>query len=104
WPMRVIPKQFRATGKQKISDEVDRGGYGLFTFDALDVPRIDFVKRLVQSAEKMVGRIDGIVLPELALTPKSAQRMSRAFVRDDRFFITGIGNSAGEGQRGDNYI
>jgi len=104
WPDRVIPRQFRATEKEKISDEVDRGGYGLFTFDALEVPGIRFVKRLLASAEKMVGRIDGIVFPELALTPHSAERLSKALVREDRFFISGVGKSGHEKHCGENQI
>jgi hypothetical protein len=104
WPMQVTPKQFRATRKEKISDEVDRGGYGLFTFDSIGAPKIDFVRRLVSRAEKTIGRIDGVVLPELALAPSVARRMSKALVTENRFFITGVGKPATETQCGDNYV
>ncbi len=104
WPRKIIPRQFRATEKEKISDEVDRGGYGLFTFDASENPRIDFVKRLLTAAEKTVGRIDGVIFPELAVTPKIAGLLRKALVREDRFLVLGVGEPASKGRCGDNYI
>jgi hypothetical protein len=104
WPNDLIPKQFRETSPQKISDEVDRGGYGLFTFDALGRADIGFLRKIVKSAEKTVGRIDGIVFPEIALSPRAAQQVSRAFVREDRFLVAGVGRSAQKGVCGQNYI
>lgn len=104
WPSRVIPKQFRATDKEKISDEVDRGGYGLFTFDVLEMPKVELVRRLLKSAEKTVGRIDGVIFPELSITPGYLNRLSRALVRDNRFLIGGVGKAASKGKCGDNYI
>lgn len=104
WPNEVIPKQFRATEVQKISDEVDRGGYGLFTFDALGRVDIKFLKKILRTAEKTVGRIDGIVFPEIALSPGAVQQISRAFVRENRFLIAGVGRPAKKGVCGQNYI
>jgi hypothetical protein len=104
WPSDLIPKQFRATETQRITDEVDRGGYGLFTFDSLGRAGVGSLRKIVSAAEKTVGRIDGIILPEVALTPKSVQKISKAFVREDRFLIAGVGRSAQLGASGENFI
>jgi hypothetical protein len=104
WPKDLIPRQFRATETQRITDQVDRGGYGLFTFDALGRTSLQRLRKLVSAAEKTVGRIDGIVFPEGALSPQAGREISRAFVREDRFLIAGIGRSAQPGICGQNYI
>jgi hypothetical protein len=104
WPDEIAPKQFRATERQRITDEVDRGGYGLFTFDSLGSASARTLNGILKSAENTVGRIDGIVLPECALTPKSVQQISSAVVREDRFLIAGVGRPAQLGASGENYI
>lgn len=104
WPNDLIPKQFRETGSRAISDEVDRGGYGMFTFDAPGRADIKLLRRIVRSAEKTVGRIDGIVFPEVALTPRAVEEISDALVREDRFLIAGVGRAAQKGVCGQNYI
>ncbi len=87
-----------------ITDEVERGGYGLFTFDALGQPSVKALRKLVDAAEETVGRIDGMIFPEVALDPKSVTRISNAFVREDRFLIAGVGRPASVKAAGENYI
>ena len=104
WPSKIVPSQFRATRTWRITDEVDRGGYGLFTFDSRGNANIKTLNEVVRSAEKTIGRIDGVILPECALTPKSVQRISSAVVREDRFLIAGVGRPAQQDTTGENYI
>jgi hypothetical protein len=104
WPNRVNPKQFRATEVTKISDGVDRGGYGLFTLDPPKKVPVDVLKRLVKCAEKTIGRVDGVLLPELALTVKSVEQTSKALVKEDRFMVAGVGSPPHQGLNGENYI
>lgn len=104
WPITVSPSQFRATAIRKITDEVERGGYGQFTFDIRGRPPLGVMKRLLRLAEKNIGKIDGVVLPELALSPNSVDQISRALVREDRFLITGVGEPASAKHPGDNHI
>jgi hypothetical protein len=104
WPNRIIPKQFRATERHRMTDDVERGAYGMFTFDPVGPLRSDVIRKLVGAAEKTVGRIDGVVIPELGLTPRSVEQISKAVVREDRFLIAGVGQPAQEGTSGENYI
>ena len=104
WPGEVIPRQFRPTEILRITDEVERGGYGLFTFDSIGQPSVKALRKLVDAAEKTVGRIDGMIFPEVALDPKSVTRISNAFVREDRFLIAGVGRPANVKAAGENYI
>jgi hypothetical protein len=104
WPNQIIPKQFRATEKHRITDDVDRGAYGMFTFDSRGPAHLDVIRRLVRVAERTVGRIDGVVMPELALSPSAVERVSKAVLREDRFLIAGVGKAARKGSGGENYI
>jgi hypothetical protein len=104
WPVQIIPKQFRATERHRMTDDVERGAYGMFTFDTMRPGRSDVMRRLVSAAEQTVGRIDGIVIPELALTSKSVEQISKAVLREDRFLIAGVGKPARKDTSGENYI
>lgn len=104
WPSRVAPNQFLANRKVLLSDSVKRGAYGLFTFQAAPGPPTNLVKRIIKAAEQQVGRIDGIILPELALSRREYQRMARDFVTDRRFLIAGVGKSASPKRNGINSV
>ena len=56
------PRQFLANRKVLLTDSVERGSYGLFTFQGAPGPRANFVKRMIKVAERQVGRIDGVIL------------------------------------------
>jgi hypothetical protein len=104
WPTQIIPRQFRVTERHRMTDDVDRGAYGLFTFDTLGTARSDEIRGLVRAAENTMGRIDGIVIPELALTPASVDQISKTILREDRFLIAGVGKPARKNESGENYI
>ena len=76
WPSRIAPNQLLANRKVLLSDSVKRGAYGLFTFQAAPGPPTNLVKRIIKATEQQVGRIDGIILPELALSRSGADRES----------------------------
>lgn len=104
WPSRIAPNQLLANRKVLLSDSVKRGAYGLFTFQAAPGPPNNLVKRIIKATEQQVGRIDGIILPELALSRREYQRMARDFVTDRRFLIAGVGKSASPKRNGINSV
>jgi len=99
WPKIVDPAQFVATRSRDVADEVRRGGYGLFTFRPSPGPSVAHVRDLLQNAEVRVGKINGIVFPELAMTDPEFDDISNQFLTTDRFIVAGVGepanNSAG---------
>jgi hypothetical protein len=105
WPQRIQPSQFRESRKVKLTDEVQRGGYGLFTFSAASGPKLQHVKKLIAEAEKNVGHVDGVVFPELAMSPDEYTRLAKALVTEKRFLIAGVGSVAtGPNNCGDNRV
>ncbi|HEV2992317.1 MAG TPA: hypothetical protein VG759_28045 [Candidatus Angelobacter sp.] len=94
WPKRIVPSQFLANKKVLLSDSVQRGSYGLFTFQAAPGPSTALVRQIIKTAEMQIGRIDGVILPELALSQGEYQRLARNFVTDRRFLIAGVGQAA----------
>lgn len=104
WPPRISPSQFSANRKVLLSDSVQRGAYGLFTFQAASGPPIRLMKRIIKLAERQVGRIDGIILPELALSSSEYRALAKEFVTDRRFLVAGVGKPASKKQCGTNSV
>ena len=94
WPELIEPSQFRESRQVQLTDEVKRGGYGLFTYDAGRGPTSHFVTRLIKEATRKVGQIDGLILPELAMSRSDYTRLARAVVTPRRFMISGVGEKA----------
>ena len=104
WPQEVQPSQFVASGQVRLTDEVKRGSYGLFAIKPVAPPRPEFVKELVQIAEKQVGQINGVILPELALKETAFRQISDQIVTLSRFFLSGIGSEGSPKKGADNYL
>ena len=105
WPAEVHPSQFVASEKVRLTDEVQRGSYGLFKVKPIPPPRGNFVKTLLENAEKEVGEINGIILPELALSEKAFHRISAQVVSPKRFFLSGVGSDLSRlTEEGENHL
>lgn len=104
WPLGVSPNQFAVSRKVHLTDSVDRGGYGMFTFDAKAGPRKKYVEQIVDAAEKYVGRVDGLIFPEMALSPAEYANVSKWVVNQRRFLVAGIGKKAIKNHCGQNYV
>jgi hypothetical protein len=103
-PREVSPDQFRASIKHNVSPKLKRGSYGLFTFEGEGAALSREVTRLLKAAEKYLGRIDGVVLPELAVTPRGHAALMKKVVNEKRFLICGVGNRATKDTPGENYL
>jgi hypothetical protein len=105
WPLKVVPIQFSGVAPTS-AQLVD--GYGFFTYSPPQTNRnavVARIKAIVKKAELAVGHIDGIVLPELALTTAEHLALKRQLVRDNRFLIAGVCEpSLQEGHPGRNYL
>jgi hypothetical protein len=98
WLNRIEPSQFIGTKKERMTDEVERGAYGLFTFSGNKGVGRGYITRLLKRARRHVGQIDGVVLPELSLSFKEYDRLAKAVVSNGAFLIAGVGTKA-EGTR-----
>ncbi len=94
WPMHVDPQQFRASRSVGIADVLLPNAYGLFTYKASRGPSIEFVRALIEKAEAKIGRVDGIVFPELSMSKQEFDHLAEEFVNQDRFLVAGVGSMA----------
>jgi hypothetical protein len=82
WPEQVVPRDFQPTAGQLLNmPEAGlgaSGAYGFFTYAPQQPPVTNTaVREALRRAEDVVGRIDAIVFPELALHPGQAQELAR---------------------------
>ncbi len=99
WPDVVVPDHFRpATRTYKLP-----GRFGLFTCDVrrTSAVSVDQVERVVRRARQMVGRIDGIVFPELTLRDDEHIQICQ---RTRAFVVAGLGSSPAAGMSGENRV
>jgi hypothetical protein len=105
WPKSVRPAQFQPATLGP-SPTIHGGSHEMFTlhsghFDKSDVKRLT---RVLSVAKNQVGRIDGVVLPELALTINTHRQVKNAVLDNGSFLISGIGSSSGENKVGTNCV
>lgn len=102
WPLEVLVRQFR-----KVADSATQlpERFGFFTYDFLegDEGLIALVESLHREANRKLGRIDGVILPELAVTDQQFQVL-RDNLPQECFLIAGVGHSATNDQRGMNEV
>ncbi|MGA2741298.1 MAG: hypothetical protein ABSG65_28150 [Bryobacteraceae bacterium] len=101
WPFEVRVDQFRET-----ADSAPRlpKGYGFFTYT--DDPSDDLTERvesLHAEAKRKLGRIDGVVLPELSITDEQFSAL-RTTLPPECFLIAGVGGRETPGQRATNEV
>jgi hypothetical protein len=98
WPPAIVPTQFAPTNPPTAQYLNMPPGYGCFSYELLREPRgfATWVGGLVKAATKIVGSIDGVVLPECAVTERTFNRLAEALARLDVFLIAGIA-AAGRG-------
>jgi hypothetical protein len=102
WPLEVLVRQFReVTGSAaQLPEDV-----GFFTYDFLEggedvAARVESLHR---EAERRLGRIDGVILPELAITHEQFRAL-RDKLPQKCFLVAGVGRGASNGQRGMNEV
>jgi hypothetical protein len=96
WPMEVFPAQFREA--QPLPAEMSNmpGRFGFFTLvhRASSTSVVEFVKPLYESALEEVGRIDGVVLPELALSESDHHELRNYVLGKGSFLVSGVGKTS----------
>ena len=103
WPKVVIPSQFRPV-KGPLRNMPKQ--FGFFTYRQ-GKPQGDLAERVMsvfERAHQLVGRIDGVILPELALNTDGYQNVQREVLGKDAFLVCGIGEPGEEEQPGKNYL
>ena len=100
WPLEVLAKQFR-----EVADSGAQlpQGFGFFTYDLLpgDEDLVALVESLHREAHRKLGRVDGVILPELATTDRQF-RVLRDKLPQKCLMVAGVGSGEIGAQRGIN--
>jgi hypothetical protein len=108
WPSRVKPVQFEvAEPPPEEMRNMSEDDFGFFSFshahESGDVTKL--VSSVYAKAVDTMGRIDGVILPELALTTEQYESISKNVLSKNSFLISGVGSSSVRGKApGKNYI
>jgi len=107
WPNNVVPAQFKATVPRTgaLLNMPDKRGFFAYMPRRAAKPLSAKVMDLVQQATEQVGHIDGVIMPELAVTSSQHRTVSSAVLNQNAFLICGVTNSSlREGDPGSNYL
>jgi hypothetical protein len=105
WPERVTPARFVATRPPSSTSTFVSGHSGLFTFtEGEETDLRNPILNLLKEAEKQVGRIDGVVLPELALSDRQHTIIAPKILERSAFLVAGLGRPAKRNAPGENYL
>jgi len=106
WPFEVYPAQFRET--EALSPEMRNmpDEFGFFTYSQRNTGDVlATVKNLFDAAVEQVGRVDGVVLPELAVTPQERNKLRSQVLKRNAFLVCGFGSkSQGRKRHGMNEV
>jgi hypothetical protein len=95
-------KQFRDV--TDLAESLLPDEFGFFTYDVEShVDLIDIINSLYNEALRKLGRVDGVVFPEAALTIGQF-RAIRANLPQDCFLVAGVGHGASGKTRGTNEV
>jgi hypothetical protein len=101
WPLEVRASQFGET-----VDATARlpKGFGFFTFTDDSAENLTSrVEALHAEAKRKLGRIDGVVLPELSITIEQFRGLRKGLPQEC-FLIAGVGGRGIDGRRGTNVV
>jgi hypothetical protein len=100
WPEVVKPVQFRRVPRKRSGMQNMPNDFGFFQYSAEpeknDDGEVDpenfvtHVESLCREATSMMGRIDGIVFPELALVPEEFEALREADFTQQIFLVSGV--------------
>jgi predicted amidohydrolase len=107
WPMDFMPAQFKETpplAAEMRNMPLDR--FGFFTIESRNNGEqlLKHVSKLHAAAEKRLGVIDWVVLPEAALRPADYRQLLKILAAKNCALISGIGSPSTKHRHGTNLI
>ena len=110
WPETVAPADFQPVERSRAELSDMARGFGFFEYNPRDESdkvsrakkegdQIHNLKMLLNNARKAVARIDGVVFPELALTPAQYEAISDILMDDGIFLICGVRDGPPPGEK-----
>lgn len=106
WPFTVSPADFREVDRLpgEMKNMPDEFGFFEYRNSGADDPA-DYIHKLVQRVEAAGQKIDGIVVPELALSVPQYEALEHIVVdRRSKFLLAGVWTPSAEGSRCKNEV
>ena len=103
WPREVTVSQFRDETDRSPKQLPDEFGFFGYAPAAVEEELVDLVKALWAEAVRKLGRIDGVVLPEMAVT-EDQFRALRNNLPPECFVVSGVGRNATASEPGANEV
>jgi hypothetical protein len=103
WPLEVRPSQFQdvtESAPEQLPED-----FGFFSYDSSGAEDglLELVQNLYDEAVRKLGRIDGLILPELATTEPQFRAL-REKLPIECFLVSGVGSGPTATQRGANEV
>jgi hypothetical protein len=102
WPFRIAPSQFdiAAPVRGEMKNMSDR--FGFFGFrQRPDAGAVRIIESLYAASKAEMGKIDGVVLPELALLEEEHEELRRFVLKEEAFLVTGVGRASQSAEQHD---
>jgi hypothetical protein len=106
WPVTASPAHFIAVEPTKAELLDMPAEFGFFEYNPPpDIGNLSKLKRMLKNARRVVNEIHGVVFPELALTRREYNRISKYLMEQDIFLICGVREGPPSiGKAGKNYL
>jgi hypothetical protein len=104
WPQTTTPKHFRMVERTGVDMPPE---FGFFVYDRPAEPPNDLCSLamdLFKNATDLVGRVDGVVLPELALDRAEYSCLRDAVLAQGAFLLSGVREQGIKGEPGKNLV
>jgi hypothetical protein len=97
WPARTTPRDFVASvpngGRMRNMPE-DRFGFFTYRRDSKPEEHLERLQKIYAAALELTDRVDGVILPELALTPAEYEVVRAWVMQQGSFLLAGLGQPA----------
>jgi hypothetical protein len=106
WPFVVNPSDFKEVDRLpgEMKNMPDEFGFFEYQYSGTDDP-VGYIEKLVERVEADGEKIDGIVVPELALSVPQYEALEQIVVdRQSKFLLAGVSTPAGQGSRCKNEV
>ena len=103
WPLEVLVSQFRDV--TDLAPGRFPEDFGFFSYDSAgaDNRPVELVQALFEETKRKLGRVDGVLLPELAIAEPQFRAL-REKLPGDCFLVSGVGSGATAEHRGTNEV
>jgi hypothetical protein len=100
WPLTIDPAQFKESASMYQSESS-----AYFDYNARPTANLPtVVEGFCDEAQRVLGSLDGVVMPELALTVPEYEAVRKRVLAKKLMLIAGVGLEASDGSRGSNDV